>query len=128
MRRMSRAVTADDGWQTAVLDVRVRHVAGVRVIEPLGELDLAGAPVLADALEHSGQDTIVDCRSCTFADSTGLATLLAGHRRCFGAGHGFAVVAGRGSLLGRMLEVTGLVQVLAVYESLDEALGALTGA
>lgn len=125
---MSRAVATDDALQSALLDVRVRHLAGVRVVEVHGELDLAGAPLLADALKRPGQDTAVDCRSCTFADSTGLATLLAGHRRSFDTGHGYAVVAERGSLLGRMLEMTGLVQVLAVYDSLDEALAALTGA
>jgi anti-anti-sigma factor len=125
---MSRAAAADDARQTAALHVRVRHLAGVRVVKVGGELDLAGAPLLADALERPGLDTVVDCRSCTFADSTGLATLLAGHRSCFDAGLGYAVVAGHGSLLGRMLEMTGLVHVLAMYDSLDEAVGALTGA
>ncbi len=124
---MSRAAAAVAAPHPASLDVRVGFVAGVRVVEVDGELDLGGAPLLADVLRRPGQHTIVDCRETTFADSTGLATLLGGHRRAFDSGHGYAVVAGRDGLLWRMLEMTGLVQVLAVYDALDEALSALTG-
>jgi anti-sigma B factor antagonist len=124
---MSRAAVAAAAPHPALLDVRIRPLEGVRVVEVDGELDHGGAPLLADVLRRPGQPTIVDCRDTTFADSTGLATLLSGHRRAFELGHGYAVVAGRDGLLWRMLEMTGLVQVMALYPSMDEALGALTG-
>jgi len=51
-----------------------------------GELDLAAAPRLADALASLGdQDPItIDLAETTFVDSRGLATLVAAHHRLGG--------------------------------------------
>ena len=108
-------------------EIRVRHLPGIRVAEVRGPLDLLVAPRLAKALDHPGQSAIVDCRACSFVDSTGLVALLAARRRYFDAGYGFAVVRTPGGRLDRILAMTGVVELLAVYDSLDAAAAALIG-
>ena len=79
--------------------VEVRRRGGETVVAPSGELDLASAPAVRDALAGALADgagaVVVDLSRVTFLDSTGLAALLNAARRLRRAGRSFAVVGAR---------------------------------
>ena len=53
-------------------------------------------------------------------DSTGLGVLIGAHRRTAERGGSFRLVVGEGSIL-RLLNITGLIAVFAVYRTMEEA-------
>jgi anti-anti-sigma factor len=66
-------------------------------IAVLGELDLATAPALEDALTQAGADArlvVLDLRGLSFLDSTGLRTVLQADARARSDGHDLLVVRG----------------------------------
>jgi anti-anti-sigma factor len=70
-----------------------------------GELDLAGAPVLAGALADAGATglaVVIDCDRLTFLDASGVGALLVGARSCRAA----HVVGARG-IVRRVLGLVG---------------------
>lgn len=64
---------------------------------------------------------VADLSEVRFIDTTMLNALVVGHRRMVRDQGVFAVVA-RGPRVQRVLEITGLGQILDVYASRDEAL------
>jgi anti-anti-sigma factor len=56
------------------------------VVALTGELDLATAPVLVEALERLAGDVVLDCAGLDFVDSSGLSVIVADHRRRVRAG------------------------------------------
>jgi anti-sigma B factor antagonist len=101
-------------------DVPVLHVAG--------EVDLATAPALRDALgallaDGAAARVVVDLSAVTFLASSGLAALLEAHQRACASGRALRVVVAERTVW-RVLEVTGLVRVLDCHASLREALDA----
>jgi anti-sigma B factor antagonist len=91
-----------------------------------GSLDLATAPTikaaLSEATEKSRHDLILDLTQLEFLDSTGLGVLIGAHRRAAEHGGSFRLIVNDGPIW-RLLNITGLVTVFAVYRSLDNARG-----
>jgi len=82
--------------------------ADVRIVSLYGQLDLANADRVRDALTRAGgSSVVVDLANLQFLDSSGIAALLAARRRITQAGHGFELRGARG-IVRRVLEVTGL--------------------
>jgi anti-sigma B factor antagonist len=107
------------------MDVAVTTGATHVVVHLEGELDLATAPALAEALnglDASGGPVVVDLTDVGFLDSSGLSTLLQARQRLADDGRGaeLRLVVTRPSIL-RVLDVTGLADVFAVYDSVDGA-------
>ena len=110
-----------------------RH-AGCREIQIEGELDLAVAGQLQEALDRAGEEyaqVLISLENCEFIDSTGIALIVRAWQRVdAGAGNG-----GKGGLVlccqndqvRRVLEVTGLEHSLRVFETRDAGLAALRG-
>jgi anti-anti-sigma factor len=77
-----------------------------------GELDLANAATLESELGQAEKDDAapitVDLRELEFIDSTGVAVLVAAHRRLNGGGDRIRLVRSRASGVRRVMEVTGL--------------------
>ncbi|MBF6331299.1 STAS domain-containing protein [Nocardia transvalensis] len=100
------------------------------VLTVAGEVDLATAPALENAIEATlgGKPAalIIDLSQVTFLASAGMAALVAAHQRA-GASTRIAVVAD-GPATSRQLKMTNLDQVFALYPTLEEALAALRGA
>jgi len=97
----------------------------VRVVRPRGEIDLATAPLLRDALHAALQDELrlvaVDLDEVAFLGAHGLDALLDGHRAATARGVGF-VLAGGHRPARRVLALTGLSGVLPLAESVEQAL------
>ena len=83
-----------------------------------GELDLAAAYDLETALSRlcdAGQSIELDLRGVTFMDSMGMRSLLTARDMCDEHGSRLSVIAGEGQR--KMLEVTGLIEILPLQES-----------
>jgi anti-sigma B factor antagonist len=115
-----------------IFQVTVEERAGIPVVRAAGEVDVSTAPTLRERLVELPEGTarvIVDLSEVTFLDSTGLGVLVAGQKRLRNAAPGDAaegtggldLVVTRPQIL-KVLEVTGLTSIFAIYSSLDEAL------
>jgi anti-sigma B factor antagonist len=95
---------------------------GVHTVHVSGELDLATAPRLEEALaDVSAQTLVIDLSGCTFLDSAGIRTLVGAARERSGAGSTLSVVTADPGIL-RLLEITAVDTLIHVHPSLDEAL------
>lgn len=97
---------------------------GTLILRVLGELDLAVAGQLEEALEGAdpGDRVVVDLTDCEFIDSTGLAVVLRGQQRQASSG-GRLVLCNPNQQVQRVLEVSGLTANGLVVADRDEALG-----
>jgi anti-sigma B factor antagonist len=97
---------------------------GTLVFKLRGSLDLATAPTvraaLAEATEKGSHDLIVDLSALEFLDSTGLGVLIGAHRRAAEHGGSLRLIVSDGPI-ARLLNITGLIAVFAVYRSIDDA-------
>lgn len=68
--------------------IEVLHIDDTAVMTVDGEIDLATAPLLKEALERldDGQHVVVDCAGMEFMDSTGLNLLVTQAKRVRQAG------------------------------------------
>lgn len=99
-------------------------VEGVRLLHPVGDLDVTRAPALLDdvqALVQGADGLVVDLSDVTFFDSGGIRFVdrLAGE--CDRAGVGFRVVAPPGTRSRRLLDLVGMAGALA-DDDLESAL------
>jgi anti-sigma B factor antagonist len=100
--------------------------AGAREICVEGELDLAVADQLQDAIDRSAAAlTVINLEACDFIDSTGIAVIVRAHREK--AGDGARVVAhSPNDGVRRILALTGLLDNGLVFEDRDAALATAT--
>ncbi len=100
-------------------------IDGAQVFDLSGSLDIATSPTvraaLAEAAEHGGHQLIVDLTNLDFLDSTGLGALIGAQRRAHEVDGAVRLVAKEGQIL-RLLRITGLLKVFAVYPTLDDAI------
>jgi anti-anti-sigma factor len=99
--------------------------AGTCVIAVDGEADMSTAVKFNESFfsaARSGMRRVVaDLSGVQFIDTTMLNALVVGHRRMVRDHGSFAVVCS-GPRVGRVLEITGLGQILAVFETREAAL------
>ncbi|GGK21764.1 anti-sigma factor antagonist [Pilimelia terevasa] len=97
------------------------------VIAVAGELDMATAPKLQDhvtQLVDAGRTRLVfDLGDTSFCDSTGLSVFVRAKNACDAAGGEIRLAAPQRGVQ-RILEVSGLAEVLPTYPTVDEALTA----
>lgn len=105
-------------------DVRTElTAAGGLVAHVIGDLDLATAPRLEEALASSpaGAQIVIDLTACTFLDSSGVRVLAETARAATDSGgHLDLVVGDRG--IARVLEITAIDTLIGVHPTLDAAL------
>ena len=106
------------------IDLKTDDNGETMIFRLRGSLDLATSPTvraaLTDATQKSKQDVIVDLTQLEFLDSTGLGALIGAHRRAVENGGTFRLVIHDGPI-ARLLNITGLIRVLEVYHSLEDA-------
>ena|ERR1700704_4891552 len=95
---------------------------GCREIRVEGELDLAVAPQLEEAIDRAEdrQSVLLNLEGCEFIDSTGIAVVVNAHHRLKDQGRRLAVYGADGQVL-RVLSISGLVQNGLVFRSAEEA-------
>src|SRR5207245_127056 len=102
----------------------VRAQAGMAVLTPPGEIDASNAGRLREALIDAvtGHSVvIVDMSANMFCDSSAIRALVIGMQRARDDGSDVRFVMG-GPAVRRIFKVTGVDQVLSIFESLDEAI------
>lgn len=90
----------------------------VAAVTPVGDIDMASAPVLRKALQEASSSgaplVILDMAGVTFADSTALGVMLASHKQLTSEGCRLQTV-NVPPVLAKALRVTGLLAVLEVW-------------
>lgn len=106
------------------IDLKTEDGGDTLVFRLRGSLDLATAPTvraaLSDATEKGSHNLLVDLSQLEFLDSTGLGVLIGAHRRAAERGGSLRLVVHDGPI-SRLLNITGLIAVFAVYHSLEDA-------
>ena len=102
---------------------------GSLIASVLGEVDLATAPQLLDAVESSlvsdsagTSRVVVDLTEVEFLDSSGLNALVGLERLLSGNGVELRLVSPADAVVRQVFEITQLMETLRVTDSLDEAL------
>jgi anti-anti-sigma factor len=107
-----------------LVTVTVEYRPGIAVVTVAGEIDMASAPALESAVRESlvGRPAklVVDLTGARFFSSAGIAILVTAHRDG-GAETAVRIVASSRVVL-RPLELTGLTNDLAIYDTLQSAL------
>ena len=95
------------------------------VVVPRGELDMASAPELEQAVLprlHEGAWVVLDLRSLDFIDSSGLRVVVGAHRAAESDGGRFTCVRGTpGSTVHRIVEIAGIDGVIEMVDDPDDA-------
>lgn len=103
---------------------------GAAVVHVAGELDMASSPELTDHVDGMGLGPaavlVVDLGGVTFLDSSGLNSLVALRRTVMDLQGRLGLVAGERTL--RLLQVTNMDDVFAMYDSVELALDDLSRA
>lgn len=105
---------------------------GVTVLTVCGEIDIASAPRLRQELvrltsECEGSPRIVvDLGGVDLLDTTGIAAVLEGVKRCT-LRSGALALARAEPQVERELEITRILEVLPVHATVDEAVAAVRG-
>jgi len=99
--------------RNGTLTVRIEAEGGACTLGLAGELDMANAATLEAELDRAaggGASPItVDMRELEFIDSTGIATLVAAHRRLNErGGERVRLVRSRSNAVRRVMDLTGL--------------------
>jgi anti-anti-sigma factor len=95
----------------------VRAATTVRVAVH-GELDLATAPALDDALRQASAESsrvVLDLRGLSFIDSTGLRSVLQAHAHARADGHDLLVVRGSDAV-HRVFVIAGVAELVPLLD------------
>lgn len=111
-----------------LLTVEVASRVGAVLVTVVGELDLMTAPRLRAALQSAlrraaGAPVVVDLTGVTLLGSSGLAALVDAARQAQDLDEPLRLVVDHKRPVLHPLQITGLDHVLALYHSLDAALG-----
>ena len=109
------------------LTVQTEEHGDAVVVSVAGELDMATAPRLqdqiTDLLDRGRNRLVFNLAEVSFCDSTGLSVFVRAKNSCEEAGGEVRLAAPQRGVL-RILEVSGLVDVLNTYPTVDEAVAA----
>jgi len=104
-------------------DLRVVREGRTASIAPSGELDIASAPELEEAINEAtaeqGVKLVLDLRALTFMDSSGLRMLAQTNARANTGGFELEIIRGP-SQIERVLEISGLSTLLPMVDAPPE--------
>jgi anti-sigma B factor antagonist len=108
---------------TTPLDVRIERGDGTAKVAVAGEVDLANADRLREALRSALEEArmvLVDLEACTFIDSVGLSVLVEAARGGEGADEVLCIVS-PSAAVRRLIELTQLETLIPVFDSEADA-------
>ena len=104
--------------------IDVLERGGRTVVVPRGELDMASAPELEEAVLpalRDGRWVVLDLRTLDFIDSSGLRVVVSAHRLADEGSGRFTCVRGQaGTTVHRIVEIAGIDSVIEMIDSPDE--------
>ena len=107
------------------IDIKTQNHGDALVYTLRGSFDVMTSPSVRAALVESASagnhEIVVDLTQLEFMDSTGLGALIGAHRRATENGGVVRLVVNEGTI-ARLLNITGLVRIFAIYHSLEDAL------
>ena len=106
-------------------EIRSSQVAETAIIEVTGEIDMATAPKVAQAIEsvhRAARLVVVNLAGVTFLDSSALNMLLRCQRDLADREVAFRIVSPAEKAVHRVFEITQLTGPLNVVASLDDAI------
>jgi anti-sigma B factor antagonist len=106
-----------------LIEIQTEDLQDVIVIHVHGEVDLATAPMLQNALQsalQSGRPVVVDLAPVTYMDMNGFRALIEG-KEALGERQALAVTASS-PLVHKVIEIIELGTILPVFHSPQEAL------
>jgi anti-anti-sigma factor len=89
--------------------ISVAHVNGRTLVRVVGEIDIASAPRLGEALEILGGPITVDCSRLEFIDAVGLGVLVKASQD-----HDGVILRNASPFLRKLVQITGLQSSLRV--------------
>jgi anti-sigma B factor antagonist len=104
--------------------------SGVVVCSVVGELDVASAPKLRQALVQAVADAdgppriVIDLAGVDFLDSTGLGVLLGGLKRTLAKGGALGLCRAEPQVR-KVFEITRVIEILPIHDDLDTAIAAV---
>lgn len=106
------------------LRIRIDEEGHRRVVHLVGECDMSTAPQLREALlplrGPEIDELIVDASELEFMDSTGLGVVIGCLKRLRESGGVLKIVGATGPVR-RVLEITGIDQIIPLHDSLEAA-------
>lgn len=118
--------TGRGGWGEDPIELTLRSQldGGWNVVSVTGELDVYNSPKLRDELstliDSGSSKVIIDMRGVEFMDSSGLGVLVSALRRLRDGG-GILRLVGTQPSLKRVLAITGLDKLFALYPEVEAA-------
>lgn len=113
------------------LSLSTRTVAGRKVLDVGGEIDVYTAPQLRERLiaivQSGARQVVVDLGRVEFLDSTGLGVLVGALKRLNSVGGELALVCAQERLL-KIFRITGLDRVFKLHPSVEEAVADMADA
>jgi anti-sigma B factor antagonist len=103
-----------------------RRASGVVVVAS-GEIDVSSAPALRAALQSpqaQAANVVLDLRGVTFVDSSGLRVIVDEQKRSVNERYAFAVAVSGAAAVERVIDLTGLADVLDVVADPEERVAA----
>jgi anti-anti-sigma factor len=104
------------------LQIEVRHARDRVILALTGELDMASADLLQQAIDSDGLQgeamLVLDLQQLQFVDSTGLRIILMALERCRERQQEFAITPGS-QQVQRLLSVTGVAEHLPTIDAAD---------
>ena len=109
------------------IKVNVREApADCYVVDLSGEIDVYTSPKVKDAIgtliDRGVYHLVINLEKVRYIDSTGLGVLIGAHRRATERGGSLRLIVNDGPI-ARLLNITGLIAVFAVYRTLEDARG-----
>jgi anti-sigma B factor antagonist len=110
-----------------MMELNVKTVDRLTVIEPLGDLDGKTAPAFQEkvlALIEPGSRILIDMRGVSFMSSAGLRVMLLTHRKAVGS-EAHIVLVGLNENIRNSMSATGFIKFFTVRDTMDEGREAL---
>ena len=110
------------------MDINIKTISGVSVIEISGDLDGNTAPTAQAEilpLAQPGSKTILDMSGVPYMSSAGLRMLLVTYRQVSG-NDGQIVLVGLSEELRDTMSVTGFLDFFATHDTVDAGMAALS--
>jgi stage II sporulation protein AA (anti-sigma F factor antagonist) len=120
---------AKDEWGRCLVDVKFGSKGTTLVVKLLGELDHHCADYIRRKIDNelfksSTKNMIFDFTGLKFMDSSGIGVIMGRYKNITRL-RGRAVIVNRDMQIKRILEMSGILKMIDVYESVDKALSVL---